>query len=57
MNPLITAEEAAEILKVTPQTIRAYINKGKLPAAKIGRGYLIEVDDLLDFYNAHKVQA
>ena len=36
-----TVQETAGILKVTPQTIRAYIKRNKLKAQRIGRPLLI----------------
>jgi len=34
---LLTVEEAAERLKMNPQTVRRWIRRGLLPAAKVGR--------------------
>tara|TARA_B110000503_G_C6976583_1_gene341399 strand:+ start:183 stop:455 length:273 start_codon:yes stop_codon:yes gene_type:complete len=39
-------QEAAELLKVSTQSIHSYIKKGKLPAQQIGRKYLIKRADL-----------
>lgn len=47
-NTLLTAHEAARILRVDPQTVRAYIRNGKLPAARVGKSYLIKPADLDD---------
>ena len=41
-----TAEEAAALLKVHVQTIRAYIKAGRLRASKLGRVYRIREADL-----------
>jgi len=49
------AQETADILKTDVTTIRALIDDGKLPAAKIGRAYVIREDDL-DDYLAQKVR-
>jgi len=35
---LLTVEEAAQLLKLTPYTIRRLLNEGKLPGRKIGGG-------------------
>jgi predicted adenylyl cyclase CyaB len=43
---LITIKDAAKILKVHWQTVRNYIDKGKLPASKIGRQIRIKESDL-----------
>lgn len=44
-----TVAEAAEALKVTPQTIRKYIKEGKLEAKRIGRPLLITENNLKRF--------
>ena len=36
-----TIPETAQALKVTPQTIRAYIKQGKIKSQRIGRHILI----------------
>ena len=46
MNKLITTNEAAERLGVTPVRVRALITAGRLPAQKMGRDYFIEESDL-----------
>lgn len=43
---LLTISQAAEIIAVTDQTIRDYINKGKLPAKRLTRGLRIHPNDL-----------
>lgn len=44
-----TVEEVAEKFRVTPQTIRTYIRKGKLRASRIGRPLLITSKALEEF--------
>lgn len=41
-------KEAASLLKVSEQSIHAYIKKGLIPAKKVGRIYLIKRVDLED---------
>ena len=41
-----TIPEVATALQVTPQTIRAYIKRGKLKAQRIGRPILITENNL-----------
>jgi excisionase family DNA binding protein len=36
-DDVLTVEEAAEILKVTIDTVRRLLKKGRLPGTKIGR--------------------
>ncbi len=44
-----TAEEAAAILKSTPQTVRRYLVAGKIKGFKIGRDWRITESDLNEF--------
>lgn len=44
-----TIPEAAEALNVTPQTIRAYIKKGKLKGVRVGRPILITEENIKEF--------
>lgn len=43
---LIGTKEAAERLQVSQQRIQALIKDGRLPAEKVGRDWLIKLDDL-----------
>lgn len=47
-----TIQETAEALNVTPQTIRAYIKKGRLKGQRIGRPILITEKNLKEFLKA-----
>ena len=44
-----TIPETAQALRVTPQTIRAWIKQGKLKGQRIGRPILITQSNLYDF--------
>ena len=46
-----TIQETAIALKVTPQTIRAWIKKGKIKSQRIGRPILITENNLKQFLN------
>lgn len=46
----LTADEAARYVRVTSRTIRSYIHAGRLPAAKVGKSYLIALGDLLALF-------
>lgn len=48
MDPL-TTQQASEILGVTPQRVLALIHSGRLPAVKIGRDWLIAMQNLEKF--------
>ena len=44
-----TIPETAKALRVTPQTIRAWIKQGKIKSQRIGRPILITEKNLKDF--------
>ena len=44
-----TIPETAQALRVTPQTIRAWIKQGRLKSQRIGRPILITESNLLEF--------
>ena len=44
-----TVDEAAKVLKRSPQMIRRYIQQGDLPAIVIGQQHLIEQTHVHDF--------
>lgn len=43
---LLSTEQAAERLGITARTVCRLIERGELPAAKLGRGWLIDETDL-----------
>lgn len=47
-----TIPETAKALKVTPQTIRAYIKQGRIKSQRIGRPILITEKNLMEFLQA-----
>jgi excisionase family DNA binding protein len=49
-----TIPEIAEALKVTPQTIRVYIKKGRIKSQRIGRPILITENNLKEFLNERR---
>ena len=46
-----TIDEVADMLKLTPTTVRTYVNKGKINAIKLGKSWRITPDDLKNFFN------
>ena len=44
-----TIPETAKALRVTPQTVRAYIKQGRLKGQRIGRPILITENNLREF--------
>ena len=49
-----TIPETAETLNVTPQTVRAYIKKGRIKSQRIGRPILITENNLKEFLKVSK---
>jgi excisionase family DNA binding protein len=47
-----TVPETAQALRVTPQTIRAWIKQGKIKSQRIGRPILITESNLKEFLQA-----
>jgi excisionase family DNA binding protein len=47
-----TIQEAAKALRVTPQTIRAWIKQGRIKSQRIGRPILITESNLKEFLQA-----
>lgn len=48
---LLTVKETAEYLNLTVQTVRKWINSGKLHAVKIGKEYRVKTSELIDLLN------
>ncbi len=48
-DTLYTTEEVAGKLKITPKTVRQYIQRGELEAIDMGQGYRIYKRDLDTF--------
>lgn len=43
---MLTTEQAADRLGVTPARVRVLIREGRLPAQSFGRAHMIDEDDL-----------
>ena len=56
--PWVSVRRASEILGVTPEAIRYHIQKGRIPASRIGggRGFLfIRLEDVREFMRPRPV--
>ncbi len=53
-DTLYTTEEVAEKLKITPKTVREYIQRGELEAIDMGQGYRIYKRDLDTFLESRR---
>lgn len=54
-KPYLTVEEVADLLQVSVETVRGYINrkKNKLPAFKVGREWRVRKVDLDRWVQEH----
>jgi excisionase family DNA binding protein len=48
---LLTVKETADYLHLTTQTVRKWINTGKLAAVKIGKEYRVKTSELIELIN------
>jgi excisionase family DNA binding protein len=55
MEPLLTLEEAAALVKVTPRTVRDWIRRGKLPGVKLQKQWRVRTQDLEAFVQASMI--
>ena len=46
---LYTIKDISEMLRVTPRTVRNYIQTGKLKGTKIGGGWRVRAEDFQNF--------
>lgn len=51
---LVTIEEAAEHISCHPTTVRRMVQRGEIPALKIGRQYRVRMSDLVPEFQAVK---
>lgn len=56
VKQLLTIDEAAEYLRVTPATIYRWCRSGRLPALKIGKQWRVSVSDLRNWLQQQKDQ-
>jgi excisionase family DNA binding protein len=56
MNRLLNNQEAAEILGISPFSLRGKVLRREVPFVKIGRRTLFDPADLRAFIEARKVQ-
>lgn len=56
MSPFLNVEEAAQYLRLSPNTLRTYVQERKLPFRKHGRRVVFRVEDLDSWSQARKVE-
>lgn len=53
----LTPQEVADLLRVSPDTVRRWINAGRLPAYKVGRGLRIKRIDFDSWLSEQQVNS
>lgn len=56
MDDLLTPEQAAAILQLSPKTIKDWLRAGKLTGCKIGRFWRVKPADLEAFIQASRLE-
>jgi len=51
--PLLTLQEAADLLKVDPHTVRLWLKEGELKGVKKGTAWRVRQEDIEAFLVAH----
>lgn len=54
-DPLLTANEVAEQLRVSTMTVYRLVRRGELPAVRVGRNYRIRQRDLAAYLEGQVV--
>jgi len=57
MEEILTVDEAANYLKVRPETVRRLLSQGRLPGNKVGRAWRIPEGALMDFLRGEEAEA
>lgn len=54
MKDYLSTPQVARLFGVNIQTVRKYIRSGELPAARVGKSYVVSGDDIDAFIEARK---
>ena len=57
VQPLMTAREVADVLRVSPMTVYRMVRAGSLRAFRVGRQLRIPVEDVQGYIEAHTIPA
>ncbi len=49
MTPTVDIQGAADLMKIHPKSVQDKIAAGELPAAKVGRAYVLMTRDVLEY--------
>ena len=53
MSEIMTLEEVADYLKLKPQTLYIWVQKGKIPAVKLGKEWRFKRSIIDKWFNSH----
>jgi len=53
---LLNVKEAAQVLKLSPHTLRLWVLQRKVPTVRLGRRVLFEYQELVDYVNRNKIE-
>ena len=56
-SPYFSLAEGAEILGLSPSTLRHQVHRGVLKAVKVGRNWVVHGDDVFAYYREHSRKA
>jgi len=56
MDRLLNNDQAADILNISPYSLRGKVSRREIPFIKVGRRTLFDPEDLRAFIEARKVQ-
>jgi len=57
ISVLLTVQEAAQVLKVSPSTLYGWVWQRRIPFVKVGRSLRFEMDALEQFIQANRFEA
>ena len=57
MDIYLTVHEAAELLRVKPQTLQKWISLRKIPSVAVGGRTLFHREEILEWLSKHRRQA
>jgi excisionase family DNA binding protein len=56
MNLTLTVDEAAELMHIGANNVRGLIERGELPAARLGKSFVMVTDQVMDFLREEAVR-
>lgn len=57
VEPLLSVVQAAEVLNVSPNTLRQWLSQRRLPYIKVGRRTMLRLEDIESFIERNRKEA